>query len=325
MNSNPTAAAGSLQEALKGNFVIANLGAALDKDYPLPPDIRKSVTLVELDAGDRPIGTASDVYHRKVTVRSAVAGGKGKRTFTIAAHLGNCSLLKVDHKVTNYFGVDDLWREVSTKEFETTTFPEVLAANGIKQVDFLKTDLEGVDFEVIKSCEALLPNTLAVQPELRFRPFYFDETPADEVITFLAKRGFDMLGLNPFYWKPNSKNRDAQMDGSLAYVDCIFVRRADTLSPEALPLGVAKLIILCSLLEKRCHGAWLLDTYGSRLPQAWVGELKRFTEPASFTAKFKAAMMDAIKATSFGRRYLARKYGMSFDHYSPTVFNCHNV
>jgi len=324
MNGHPTTA-GSLPESLKGNFVIANLGAALDKDYPLPPDIRKCVTLVELDAGERPIETASDAYHRKVTVRQAVAGSKGRRTFTVAAHLGNCSLLQVDHQVTKYFGVEDLWREVSKKEMETTTFPEVLAANGVKQLDFLKTDLEGVDFEVIKSCAALLPETLGVQAELRFRPFYFNEVPADEVITYLKQQGFDMLGLNPFYWKPGSRNRDEQMDGSLAYVDCLFLRRPETIAADKLPLAVAKMVILSALMEKRCHGAWLLDTYGTRLPQSWISDLARFTQPGSFSAKFKVAMMDAIKATKFGRRYLEKKYGMNFDHYSPTVFNCHNV
>ena len=83
----------------------------------------------------------------------------------------------------------------------------ILTEFGLSSVDFLKTDLEGVDFEVIQSLQEKLERVLFIDAELRFQPFFAGEPDYHEVASFLYARGFELVSLSPAYWKPKTKHR----------------------------------------------------------------------------------------------------------------------
>ena len=80
-------------------------------------------------------------------------------------------------------------------EIECETIPQLLESQKIKTLDFLKTDIEGLDPEIIRSCESYLGQTHFIQCELRFRPFYQTQPYFQDTVNFLAKHGYEVLDI----------------------------------------------------------------------------------------------------------------------------------
>ena len=259
----------TLDSLLANDFVAVNLGAGGDADHLLPPALLKCLTVVEIDQADA--SKTQSLYHRKVSLQRAVAGSVGKRRFRHNAFVGCSSLLPPNEEMIRFFGLEELFTKVSEHEVETATLPELLAAEGIGHIDFLKTDIEGVDFEVIQSCEKLLPGISALQCELRFEPFYHGEPPLHEVVAYLAARGFKLIGIQAEHWKPATPRQRSYADGVAAWADCQFVNTRPTGPDPARAL--VKQVIALTLIGRRALADALVERERAKLPPALVAEL----------------------------------------------------
>lgn len=290
-------------QALPGRFVIANLGAGGDADYDLPTKIRKTATLIEIDAGNQAAKTGES-YYAKHGIKKTIAGTGGVRKF-FNRKLWLCSSLHdPDEKLIKKYGLEDHYGLLSVKEVEVVTFPEVLRSLGIETVDFLKTDIEGEDFAVIRSCIREIPGILAIQCELRFEPFYRGEPFFHEVAAFLHENDFELIGLRPEYWKPKTAHRHKYKDGRIVWVDCLFLRNNDSvknLPGKSGDLMRAKQVLIASMLGKKGHAAWLLDCYRENLPGKWADELRPVVEPRykrNRMLEFDKSVLKIVEAVS---------------------------
>ena len=82
-------------------------------------------------------------------------------------------------------------------EIETINLPSFCEREKINSIDFLKLDCEGAEFEIIRSCESILPRVKKIVMECH----PFANNTADEMVTLLQKSGFHVI-------------RDRNMDGS---------------------------------------------------------------------------------------------------------------
>src|SRR5439155_5309824 len=128
-------------------------------------------------------------------LREPINGSAGTYQFRRNTFCGTCSLLMPCEGVVTGYGMERYCREIETLEVHCETLPHVLQANGISQIDFLKTALEGLDFEIIRSCRYQLGAILCIQCELRFKPFYEGEPYFHEVAGFLASYGYEVLDI----------------------------------------------------------------------------------------------------------------------------------
>lgn len=263
-------------QSLPGNFVLLNLGAGGDADYKGPPEVLKTLTVVELDGGSQPIHTSS-AYFAKHRVTEFVAGSTGPRTLYKRQFWACSGLAPTIDERLNQFDLQQFYRVLSTEPIRTRAMSEVLDELHLDRIDFLKTDLEGVDFEVIRNLEPRLPRVLAVQAELRFNPLYQGEPPCEEVMAYLRARGFEMAGLRPEYWKPNHPNVSQFADGNIAWADFLFVRGEEsTLAlarAEGSTLVLHKHVILSALLGKFNQACRLFYRYSTVLPKPELAAL----------------------------------------------------
>ena len=287
----------SLYDELADNFVVVNLGAAADSDFPLPLRAKQVVTLLELDAGDVE-ARSSGSFARKISLNRAVAGTTGTRVFRRRACWGASSLLESRSEVVRAFGLAHLDRVVSTETVTTTTLPEILKEEHLSSVDFLKTDLEGMDFDVIRSCEHLLPNLLALKCELRFQPYFQGEPFFHEVTSYLHQHGFELMNMVPEYWKHRCEHRDEHKDGQLVWADCVFMKRPTELPTDLRnppSIAIAKLIILASMLGHRSYAEWLSEEHSGLLDGGWQQDLRPYTTPV------RRSFWQALNMTVFSR------------------------
>jgi hypothetical protein len=270
----------SLPQALAGNFVVANLGCIGDWDYGLPADLRAALTLIEIDAGGG--AWTGGGYFKKIGVNQVINGVAGRHTFRRNTFVGSCSLLPPKPDRVRAFGVERYYTVAEAAEVECVTLPDILRQNRLAHLDFLKTDLEGSDFAVLKSCEPFVDRLLAVQSELRFEPFYEGEPPFHEVAAWLDARGFELVGLYTEHWKYATPHRFSQTQGRPVYSDCLFFRRPHTWlewPQEERALALAKQVIIAAMVGKKNFAEHLLLAHIALLPDSWRRPLAAMVKP----------------------------------------------
>jgi len=271
-----------LYTALKNNFTIVNLGCIGDTDFLLPRKFLKALTVVEIDAEGGAV--TGDRYHKKIIIQKPISGKPGKHVFRRNNFAGTCSLLEPLPGAVEMWGMEDYCRLIERTEIECETIPQLLASHNLKTLDFLKTDIEGLDPEIIRSCQSFLGQTLFIQCELRFRPFYQTEPFFQDTVNLLAQHGYEVLDiLHIDRWRYKTPNRPFQAQGRAVWADFLFVLSPDRLSEnfgKKLPEAVAKQIILACMLGKKNYGEHLLHRFKSSLPENWFQDLEPLTKPA---------------------------------------------
>jgi hypothetical protein len=264
-----------LANALRGRFVVASLGASGDRDYPLPEALRRATTLIDLDAAaDSKITSDYFAHHR---IRRVIAGVSGPRTFRQNRSVYCSSILPPRDELIEVYGLQELFEIVALSEVECTSLSAILHETGVPAIDYLKVDLEGEDFNVIRHLGNLLEPILCLQMELRFQPFFEGEPYFHEVVAFLHDRGFDLIGVAPEHWKPVTRTGPAHDDGRTVWADTHFVRR---LPHGAEPLVRAKQIIACALMGGRTYAQHLFERAEAGLPSSWHAELEAVLAPS---------------------------------------------
>jgi FkbM family methyltransferase len=293
----------ALLAALTSRFVVVNLGAGGDTDYSLPASFKKTITLVTVDAWDS--ARYEHEYHAKHQIKTAIAGKAGRRKFRRNKYVGCSSLLEPREDLIKLYGLENFFEIASVDEVECSSLPTILEKFGLPPVDFLKTDLEGVDFEVIESLGEKLERVLFIDAELRFQPFFAGEPYYHEVALFLYARGFELVSLSPSYWKPKTAHRKSHPDGRIVWADCLFMKKPSEVQKleNGGTLAKAKQIIIASMLRKRGLGEYLFELYRSDLPEQWATDLHPLVLPQRPTLKETAfwRFLWYVKRTFFSR------------------------
>lgn len=295
----------NLQEALAGSFVVVNLGSGGDQDYDLPLSLLKTITLLEIDGGKNASDTKKQ-YYKKHTIYDVVAGNKSPGVFTVR-HFGACSsLYQPRPEIITEYGLQNFYQTRSVQNIVPVTLPETLDSLKIDSVDFLKTDLEGADYEVIKSCESYIDKILAIKCELRFQPFYEGEPYFHEVAEYLHQHHFELIGLKPEYWKPVTAHRNDHRGGRAVFADALFFKKPEAVRQYPEPIGslsAAKQIVIACMSDKKSHAEWLLEQYRNLFPDLWMEELRLLVTPSK-TDGVSGVMKEVIAIPSKFSRYI---------------------
>ena len=269
-----------LADALRDRFVVVNLGAGGDAELALPDHVRRSVTLVQIDAANAPVDESS--VHRRVPLRRVVADAHGTRTFHEAAYPWCSSLVPPRPGLVRRYGLEDYFETVASTEVECFTLPEALAEAGVAEIDFLGTDVEGLDAPILRTSSELLARALVVRSELRFEPMYEGEPPFHEAVALMEERGFELVGVDPEAWKPATPRQRRHRDGRTVWADCVFVRRSDALPDAPADLSglvEAKQVLLTAMTGLRAWAEHLLERNSGAIPADWHADLWRATAP----------------------------------------------
>jgi hypothetical protein len=289
---------------LTGDFVLMDLGSANSGALFAPfPELARAATVIKVDARDTNQGP-SEQFHRVINLKKAVAGTAGTRPFYCRDFPECSSFLKPKDDLVAAYGMEKYFRTDSIVELDCATVPELLAEQGITKVDLFKTDLEGLDFEILQSAENLLKNSLCVQNELRFQPVFQGEPYFHEVVSYLSNIGFELISIRPNVWKYQTPNRNFVRDGRIVWTDALFF-----LTPEKVRERYAesawkpfvKQVLLSYAGGLTNFSEFLFIKTKSEYPPAIRQELETFfLQNRSLPLRFVAA----IGKTAFGRLFL---------------------
>lgn len=305
-------------QQLTGDFVLLDLGSANSTSlFAACPGLARAATVIEVDARTAARGARGD-FHRFIQLKKPVSGTSGRRIFYTREFPECSSFLEAKEELVEAYGMERYFRNKSSIELECATVPELLQEHGISRVDLFKTDLEGLDFEVLRSSAEIVQSALCVQSELRFQPIFKGEAYFHDVTSFLADHHFELVWLRPNVWKYATPNRPFVRDGRVVWADTLFFLKRTSIK-ELLGAnawtGYLKQVLLSYLLGLHNFSEYLFITTKSDYPPEVRRELemllcKSRKWPLGLVASlvnFKAGRM----ALGAARRFFGKGYSLS--------------
>ena len=266
---------------LQHDFTIVDLGSANASTSRFLRPFLGSITLVELDALSDSQTKPADFY-RHISIRAAVSGVPGKRLFYKRRFSQCSSFLNYKPEQVNSYGLEHLFAPDGTLELDCTTLKSILTEHDLKHIDFLKTDLEGIDYEVLSSAPDIVGQTLVVQAEVRFQPLYEGEPPFHIIDAFLTNLGFECIAFHPEIWKYPTIHQSIARDGRLNWADAIYFLNPQRVHEQFA--NQAKVAFIKQIIIARSLGLWnyaehLAEQVKPLLSPAVKSELDQYLAP----------------------------------------------
>jgi FkbM family methyltransferase len=122
--------------------------------------------------------------------RFAISDTAGRATFHVADRADSSSLLAPGAGQREAFGVG----EAGTIEVEVRRLEDCLDPAGLPAPVLLKIDVQGAELQVLRGCR-VLDSVDFIYCELSFVDLYEGQPRAEELIVYLAGRGFGLAGV----------------------------------------------------------------------------------------------------------------------------------
>jgi FkbM family methyltransferase len=162
----------------------------------------------------------------------ALAVGQGMREIYITKHPGCSSLYRPNQDILRHYSVADYFEVVDTQLVETISLDLFTQKFDVEKPDFLKIDIQGAEFEVLKGGLSTLNNVVGIFLETQLRQLYTDAPLFPEIHTLLIEQGFRLI----------SCEYNPHLDGEIVEFDVAYVKDSSYLEDEK---SVLKAVLFC--------------------------------------------------------------------------------
>jgi FkbM family methyltransferase len=190
-------------------------------------------------------------------------GDGAEQTFYINNDDATSSLLPFNEGLTSLLSDLDHLRTLRTERVATSRLDDALADVG--PVDFLKLDIQGFEYPVLRHAPQVLARTNVIHCEVAFAPIYAGQALFSEVELLLRGAGFYLLDFSSLCRYPGANTARRSRD-RLGWGDAVFLREPQHVQdPAALPAQLlAQLLILLLVYEKPSAAQALARRYDER-------------------------------------------------------------
>lgn len=293
---------------LQGNFIVCDLGSSGKEFHDLLEPFSEGITLIELDAAEEP-AIVKNKYFKRVVFKNAISGTEGRRKFYQRKFLPCSSFLQPNEQVVQSYGLEKYFELDRAFDIDCITLDALVSKAEIRRIDFLKTDLEGLDFEILNSAPRLISSCLAIKCELRTHPLYRGEPSFIKSIGLLESAGFEVISIKPEIWKYNTKDRELFRDGRLVWGDFIlFLTPSKVKEYFGKEAGgaICKQIIIARMLNLHNYAAYLLERHSDIISDEHQDYLRSLVYPSTGFRKILLTSIKAIGSTSLGNLFLRK-------------------
>lgn len=262
-----------ISKTLNHNFVIFDLGSSFAKESKVLKQYSDQITYLEIDAVSISEIKNNSLF-KNIKIQKGIHTSVGTQDFYRRSYIETSSFLRVRPEQIEAFGMDNIVEIKEVIPMECTTVNGILEEYEINSIDFLKTDIEGLDFEIIKSIEDKLGRINVIKSEIRFEPFYESEKPFYEICQYLANHGFEFINFTALdEWKYKTKNQTKHRDGRMAWGDFVFFRKLNS-GDSNFVSDLTKQILIAKSLNFNSYSEYLLEKNKSNLSIELYKELE---------------------------------------------------
>jgi len=220
---------------------VVDVGAnPIDGDPPYKPMLERGLcTIVGFEPQIEALASLNQRKGPMETYFPDVLGDGHPHTLHICAAPGMTSLLKPDPRMLSLFRLfPEFGRVHSTQPVVTKRLDDITE---IKNLDFLKIDVQGSELSVFRSGRHKLADAMVIQTEVSFLPLYEHQPLFAEIDLELRSQGFiphTFAAVKRWAIAPLMVNNDPYQGlNQLLEADVVYVRdfnRTDALSDEQL-------------------------------------------------------------------------------------------
>lgn len=135
------------------------------------------------------------------------------------------SIFDPNRDLLDAFPEPDRFDVLSVEQIQACGLDELLAAERITDVDFLKVDTQGGELFVIEGAASILASSaVGVELEAEFAPLYRGQPLFADVDATLRRLGFSLFDLRPCYWKRRRGVDLGGPRGQLMWADALYLK-----------------------------------------------------------------------------------------------------
>lgn len=166
----------------------------------------------------------------RVLLLPTFIGDGAEQNFHINNDDATSSLLPFNEALTSTLSDLDHLRTLRTERVATSRLDDALADAG--PVDFLKLDIQGFEYPVLRHAPEVLARTSVIHCEVAFSPIYAGQALFSEVEQLLRGAGFYLLDFSSLCRYPGTNTARRSRD-RLGWGDAVFLREPDQLADAA--------------------------------------------------------------------------------------------
>jgi len=287
-----------IKKILNKQFVIFDMGSSYGAENSFLKKFGDQLTFIEIDAlQNSEIGNKS--LFKNIKINKGIHSEAGIKKFIERNYLQCSSFLEFKDGVGEMYGIEEHIKTKQIIELDCITVDNILQTNDIATIDFLKTDIEGLDFEIIKSINHRLSDINVIKSELRFQPLFKNEAPFYEICSYLAARGFELINFTTLEdWKLNTRNQKNYRDGRMVWGDFVFFRILNPNEPN-YKANIVKQIIIAKSLNFNSYSEYLLEKSKGILEHSLYKELEAELNTFSILELFFNKLFRVLSYTPF--------------------------
>jgi FkbM family methyltransferase len=166
----------------------------------------------------------------RVLLLPTFIGDGAEQRFHINNDDATSSLLPFNEALTSTLSDLDHLRTLRTEQVATSRLDDALADVG--PVDFLKLDIQGFEYPVLRHAPEVLARTSVIHCEVAFAPIYAGQALFSEVEQLLRGAGFYLLDFSSLCRYPGTNTARRSRD-RLGWGDAVFLREPDQVADPA--------------------------------------------------------------------------------------------
>lgn len=137
----------------------------------------------------------------------------------------NSSILEPNCAFLSQFPKPERFDVCDKIEFKANCLDNILQADSVKGIDFIKVDTQGSELPVLKGAAGTLSKSVfGLEIEAGVAELYKNQPRFTDIDIFLRQYGFHLFDIRPVYWKRSVGINFGKTKGQLIYVDSLYLR-----------------------------------------------------------------------------------------------------
>ena len=222
---------------------------------------------------------------------SALSNKKKNITLNVTKGIYQTSVLKPNMKFLKQFQNSDRYKIINHLKIQANK----LDSFAIKDVDFIKVDTQGYNYEILEGSIKTLENTLGVETEVEFSKVYNNQKLFGNVSNILLKNNFEFIDFTILKrWNRYNKSN---------YGQCIFGNALFLKKPNLIlnlnSKKIIKYICICVLYNKFDVAEYVINNSSLK-----IHKKKELMEKIKFFVSHTNNSKNLVKLTSVLNRFI---------------------
>lgn len=224
------------QDYAESPFIFVDVGArgGIDQRWKPFKNQFQSILFEADEAAYQELLAMAESDYTLKPIFAALHNSPGPIQFHITRKAETSSVLPPNREFLDRFPDSSRFDIVRTLSLEATTLDLALRENGIKDIDFLKIDAQGITLQILEGGRQSLESAYGVELEAEFIPMYQGQALFNQVDGLMQSYGFQLFDINRFYWKRSNGGMKGRRRGQLVFGDALYLR-----SPEEFMKRIA--------------------------------------------------------------------------------------